>query len=476
MKRLTLFWAFLLAFTLAFAQKAVLKGLITYPAAKEVVVRYAENPLDEEGKIFKASLDAAGRFSMEVSLDKPTQVRFFHGREHTSLFLHPGDLIELTLDTEAFDETIRYVGKTPGANDSRFLANFYLTFQDDKPGMAAMEKIRDLEADDYKAWRLSWQKRQEQYLDSVNKKAPLSEDLRTLKRKEILYESYSALLIYPDYHAYMLGKEGVEELPASYYDFLSQATLPDESAVTIPVYSDFLNNYIRHKAGGQGEKLPFAQMMKNRLELANKELSGESLTLFTAGILFSVIEQGEYTAFESEVNQFIDQHAGNPLTEVLSAKSEKMAALSAGSPAPEFTLVDMIGQQVSLKDLRGKVVYLDFWASWCGPCRKEMPASHELQDYFSNKDVVFVYISIDDSEVAWRKGMEDLKMKGLLLWSEGPKHPVVSDYQINGIPHYVLIDRYGKIVNYQAARPSIGDEIKQAIEAVLSRPYKAGAQ
>ncbi len=174
--------------------------------------------------------------------------------------------------------------------------------------------------------------------------------------------------------------------------------------------------------------------------------------------------------------QFIDNHPDHPLTEVLSAKSEKMASLSAGSPAPEFTLVDMIGQQVSLKDLRGKVVYLDFWASWCGPCRKEMPASHELQDYFSNKEVVFVYISIDDSEVAWRKGMEDLKMKGLLLWSEGPKHPVVSDYQINGIPHYLLIDRYGKIVNYQAARPSSGDEIKQAIEAVLSRPYKAGAQ
>jgi thiol-disulfide isomerase/thioredoxin len=73
------------------------------------------------------------------------------------------------------------------------------------------------------------------------------------------------------------------------------------------------------------------------------------------------------------------------------------SALFSGNNASVFTLKTCDGKNVSLTDFKGKVVYLDFWASWCGPCMMEMPSAKKLQDTFAKQDVVFLYVSVDDN-------------------------------------------------------------------------------
>ena len=73
------------------------------------------------------------------------------------------------------------------------------------------------------------------------------------------------------------------------------------------------------------------------------------------------------------------------------------SALFPGNNASVFTLKTRDGKNVSLTDFKGKVVYLDFWASWCGPCMMEMPSAKKLQDTFAKQDVVFLYVSVDDN-------------------------------------------------------------------------------
>ena len=140
-----------------------------------------------------------------------------------------------------------------------------------------------------------------------------------------------------------------------------------------------------------------------------------------------------------------------------------------GKAAPDFTFVDQNGKEVSLSDFKGKVVYVDFWASWCGPCKREMPFSHELRNKFkNNKDVVFLYVSVDKNEAAWRKAITDYNVTGVnLLATGGQLESMAYNYNLTGIPLFILVDKKGKIVSNPAPRPSSGQELETLITKSL---------
>lgn len=105
----------------------------------------------------------------------------------------------------------------------------------------------------------------------------------------------------------------------------------------------------------------------------------------------------------------------------------------------------------------GKVIYIDFWASWCGPCKKEMPASMRLSQKMQGEAIVFVYISIDDNNSVWKKALEKMQL------SETGQHyrrarskmiDFLKYFYIYSIPHYMIINKSGEIHNRDALPPS----------------------
>ncbi|MFQ3239578.1 MAG: thiol-disulfide isomerase/thioredoxin [Olleya marilimosa] len=142
-----------------------------------------------------------------------------------------------------------------------------------------------------------------------------------------------------------------------------------------------------------------------------------------------------------------------------------------GSPSPTFENYENYkGGTTSLSDLKGKFVYIDVWATWCGPCIGEIPALKALEKDLEDKNIAFVSLSTDDgrgyradskeesfklSKEGWRKMIEEKEMGGIQLFADKAfESDFVTGYKINSIPRFILIDPNGNIVNADAPRPS----------------------
>jgi len=126
-------------------------------------------------------------------------------------------------------------------------------------------------------------------------------------------------------------------------------------------------------------------------------------------------------------------------------------------------------EELNLDQYSGQVVYVDFWASWCSPCLREMPYSKELQKHFAGREVAFLYLSTNSDRGSWLKGMEHIAIAGHHYRIEPLEKNRFKKYlKVPGIPYYLILDRQGKVFLADApwphdrqAQKQIGDALKQ---------------
>ncbi|MCD8443293.1 TlpA family protein disulfide reductase [Tenacibaculum finnmarkense] len=138
--------------------------------------------------------------------------------------------------------------------------------------------------------------------------------------------------------------------------------------------------------------------------------------------------------------------------------------LAKGMPSPKFVDYENNKEgKTSLEDLKGKYVYLDIWATWCNPCKKEIPALQKIEKQYHDKNIEFVSISIDNQKKhdAWKKMIIDKQLTGIQLFADnGWESKFIAGYVINSIPRFILIDPKGNIINADAPKPSSPKLIK----------------
>jgi thiol-disulfide isomerase/thioredoxin len=203
-------------------------------------------------------------------------------------------------------------------------------------------------------------------------------------------------------------------------------------------------------------------ILKFAQQQVNKE-PGNPVNIILASSLFPSQESGftnwnpkNMEALVKMGRAFDHEHADSPLTKMLNeqigmiqAEFESYQQNNSGElSAPEITAKNPAGKELSLSSLKGKVVLVDFWASWCAPCRKENPTVVKMYNKYHSKGFEIFSVSLDQDATAWKTAIQ----KDGLLWTNhvsdlmGWQSPIVKQFGIQGIPYTVLINKEGKIV------------------------------
>ena len=161
--------------------------------------------------------------------------------------------------------------------------------------------------------------------------------------------------------------------------------------------------------------------------------------------------ESETKEHEQMRNYFLSQYT----------KNQKMLEMI-GKAAIDFTYPDMDSNMISLSDFKGSYVYVDVWATWCGPCRYEIPFLIQLEKDYHDENIIFMSVSVDveNAKQKWIDMINEKDMGGVqLISTDGWKSQIMKDYAINGIPRFMLFDRESNVISVDAPRPS-SEEIR----------------
>lgn len=213
--------------------------------------------------------------------------------------------------------------------------------------------------------------------------------------------------------------------------------------------------------------IPADKVLPGRLEQLYDAYENETVREKVASLLLSAFLSehdyaGDFEGGLAQLQQVIEKYG---LPQRYADEYIKRKATIVGSPFPaDVVLEDAEGNVVDFSTFKGMYIYIDLWASWCGPCCKEVPHLQVLEKELLNDNVVFLSISTDTDKEAWKKKMAELDMHGNQLHDKD--NTLCNALNVKGIPFFLIYDKEGNLHTYKAMRPSRGDVLKELLEGL----------
>lgn len=294
-------------------------------------------------------------------------------------------------------------------------------------------------------------------------------DKQFLKEESLshLYGTYVQMLNYARIrHHY---NDTLEDLSEGYFDFKKEINLNDTNALNVSNYLMAIQLLMEDDLEEIAiqEITTFEQYTSAKFHWIDSNLRVQELRdYFYTSALKNYVKYDFHAEPDSIIQLGLTQINDSALAASITSELDTRAHLATGKPAPNFTAIDTAGKEHQLSDLKGKVVYIDFWATWCGPCKQEAPYLEKLRKSMEGENVVILSVSIDDYRGEWQKYISEKEVEGDQWYVKGWKSDAAQQYVIKSIPRFVLIDQQGNIVEANASRPSTKDA-KEAIEQLL---------
>ncbi len=447
--------------------------------------------IDEYDPKFNYSTHSGCEVSAPISL--PIICRLNYDSQSVNIFLEPGDDLDVNVIHDSILYDLKCTGK--GAEQNNFLSSFFKEFHSDFDHVMMKDKMLNTALDAYEMKLFDQRKKQLAFYNKQDK-SKFSKAFNDYMEGTIKYQYYGNLLSYPITNANQSTTIlKVNAIPEVMLEGVTSKLINDGALIS-DRYREFINYYVIYytsKGNGFNKFTDYNSSMERKVMFAKSNLTGQKLIWYIANFLNKDCNLVAPYTVKVVYGQLQEIEKNGLYTQLLKSKCEarmkakdttaKNTTTPAGTvpsaqtgyknPFEGVVLKDLTGKVYNTNQLEGKVIFVDFWASWCGPCRQEFPYSKLLHDRFTEKELkklVFLYISIDGNETSWKNAVQVLGMKGTLVISPGDwSSPIVSYFGINSIPRYMLIDKDGKIVAPNANRPSSGDQIYNDIQKLLAQ-------
>jgi len=291
------------------------------------------------------------------------------------------------------------------------------------------------------------------------RKFDANDKFQKMEEGRITYFYANAFLMYPVSHLY-LTQDTTMVLGKDYYDTLRQYIKEDGDLADIDEYRNYMIE-TSHVFDETGKNIrQFYPKVVAEMTYIGEHFENEKVRESLIHHLAFTYGEGNGTDHITDLQNLYYTYVTSPyLNAIFKQACAKWDKAAVGRPSPDFKGVDLSGKKMSLRDFRGKYVYIDMWATWCGPCQKELPFLKRLEAKFQGRNITFVGLSIDADKAKWEARVKSGALCGTQLYI-GKGSQFQSDYRISGIPRFILLDPNGRIVNPDMTRPSSEDTEK----------------
>ena len=435
MKKIILFLAVAIAaVSCSSSKQTTLTFSVADQTAKEIVLVY-------NGQINPVALDESGSATVDLSGLDAVYAKLFYGRNFKWIYVEKGDAACISFNGKDFNGTFAFDGKKASAVE--YLNRVKLT--------ALPDQEYALPFNEFLAKTLA----KENDAVALMRANDLSGtgNFRHMEEGRIKYAYGATLLMYPMAHRMMSGD--MSYVPdQDYYDVIDSYFVEDEDWVNVEEYCSFISEAAHVlDAANRYERVLYPKTVAQMKYIAGRFVSEKVRNTLLHNLAATYVDRHGITDVQELENIYYTYVKDETLLADYKEKHDKWNLAMPGKSSPEISAVDINGKSWTLADFRGKYIYIDMWATWCAPCRREMPYLKALEEKFHDAQIVFLGLSTDSDKAKWEAMVKEGGLTGVQLYL-GSQSSFQKAYQIDGIPRFILIDKEGKIVNNNMSRPS----------------------
>lgn len=292
------------------------------------------------------------------------------------------------------------------------------------------------------------------FLKSLESITDISDSLKTLEKNNIHHAYLGKLNYFRSYHPFYTKKEDYKA-PEWLIEEVTNFSMDSEA--DLQYSTDYIMNvsgYFRGEASKlmKNDSLSYGDAyIKVISAIKNPSIKNQLLfSRFTSSISRT---ENKKDAFDTFLAMNTSEDYEKRATELY----QEVIKLERGSPSPKFVNYENhAGGSSSLDEFLGKYVYIDVWATWCGPCKRQIPFLEKVEEQYHDKNIEFVTISVDYKKDygKWKKMVAEKNMKGIqLIAPDAFNSDFISEFNIQGIPRFILIDPQGNLISANAPLP-----------------------
>ena len=421
---------------------AIITGNIANADVKEMTL---SNNIDRSQN-HKIAIAEDGSFIDTVKV--AGQFTLYQKRNATPLSLEAGNNIIINFDAKDFGKTLSISGK--GSEASAYLV---AKNNKEKELMGKGTTVYTLKEADYKKAFNEIKAAQKELLNTAT---GINADFKAKEERNIQYAYFGKLNMYKSYHSYYAKKKDFEPSKEFLNELNDVDYTSEEDFKFSPAYKSLVSSHYRKKANEikeEDDDYATLALLKVCGDIKNETIKN---TLIHEASKYNITYTGDIEGFYTAYKAAGSTDAKNNAE--IEKSYNKLRKLAKGNPSPKFVNYENYkGGTTSLDDLKGKYTYIDVWATWCGPCKAEIPFLKKVEKQFHGKDIQFLSVSIDKKKdhQKWKDMIKEKELGGIQLFADSDwTSQFIQDYLIKGIPKFILLDPQGNIVTPNAPRPS----------------------